>query len=205
LVDYHWGIKSKFKLEVGLKNNIDFNYPDIIWFPQGIYVINSFNTSHNTNSYSISINGKDKMCMLNGELGGSLTASIDFSKMEDTTVVKDEVTEIDLPIETIIREAVHTWGGEDYHNIVINDLKEQALELLSYNGEEPLYLFYSNARGVYINYTTNGAMKCYLEGKDTAIDVSKLEDYKGRYDPRVDVNMQGENIGTDIWFVKSDQ
>ena len=34
--DFYWGVKSKFKLEIGLKNNIDTErYPDIIWFPQG--------------------------------------------------------------------------------------------------------------------------------------------------------------------------
>jgi hypothetical protein len=29
---FHWTFKSKFKLEVGVKNNIDKSYPDIIWF-----------------------------------------------------------------------------------------------------------------------------------------------------------------------------
>jgi hypothetical protein len=30
--DFYWGLKNKFKLEIGLKNNIDSRYPDIIWF-----------------------------------------------------------------------------------------------------------------------------------------------------------------------------
>jgi hypothetical protein len=30
--EFYWGLKSKFKLEVGLKNEINFTYPDIIWF-----------------------------------------------------------------------------------------------------------------------------------------------------------------------------
>jgi hypothetical protein len=30
--DFYWGVKNKFKLELGLKNNIDIFYPDIIWF-----------------------------------------------------------------------------------------------------------------------------------------------------------------------------
>ena len=35
--DYYWGIKTKFKLEIGLKNKLSGNYsskkyPDIIWF-----------------------------------------------------------------------------------------------------------------------------------------------------------------------------
>lgn len=80
--DFYWGIKSKFKLEIGLKNQINDIYDDIIWFPQGTYLITTFNTSQTTNNYNISISGKDKMCLLNGDLGGSLPASIDFGVEE---------------------------------------------------------------------------------------------------------------------------
>jgi hypothetical protein len=30
--DYVWGMNTKFKLEIGLKNTINKMYPDIIWF-----------------------------------------------------------------------------------------------------------------------------------------------------------------------------
>jgi hypothetical protein len=30
--DYYWGLKNKFKLEIGIKNMINSNYPNIIWF-----------------------------------------------------------------------------------------------------------------------------------------------------------------------------
>jgi hypothetical protein len=30
--DYYWGLNTKFKLEVGVKNAVDENYPEIIWF-----------------------------------------------------------------------------------------------------------------------------------------------------------------------------
>jgi hypothetical protein len=53
--DYYWGLNTKFKLEVGVENTIDASYPRIIWFPQGIYLITSFNTSRSTNNFSISI------------------------------------------------------------------------------------------------------------------------------------------------------
>jgi hypothetical protein len=29
---YYWGLKNKFTLEIGLKNNINPIYPSIIWF-----------------------------------------------------------------------------------------------------------------------------------------------------------------------------
>lgn len=85
LHSFYWGIKTKFSLEIGIQNEIDPSYEKIIWFPQGIYVINTFNTTKNTNSYNISISGKDKMCLLNGELGGNLPASIDFAKKDMVT------------------------------------------------------------------------------------------------------------------------
>ena len=47
--------KNKFKLEIGLKNDIDSKYPDIIWFKQGIYLISSFSKSLTTNNLQISI------------------------------------------------------------------------------------------------------------------------------------------------------
>jgi hypothetical protein len=76
--DYYWGINTKFKLEIGVKNYIDSSYPDIIWFNQGLYLITSFNTSRSTNNFTISLQGKDKMCLLNGDVGGSLESSVDF-------------------------------------------------------------------------------------------------------------------------------
>ena len=72
--DYYWGVNSKFSLSIGLENNINPRYPKIIWFPQGIYLFTSFNTSQSLNNFTISLQGKDKMALLNGEIGGSLTA-----------------------------------------------------------------------------------------------------------------------------------
>jgi hypothetical protein len=69
--EFYWGIKNKFKLEIGLKNNINLNYPEIIWFKQGIFVITEFNTSLSTNKWDIKIQGRDKMCLLNGDVSGN--------------------------------------------------------------------------------------------------------------------------------------
>jgi hypothetical protein len=60
---------------IGVENLIDTDtYPEIIWFPFGWYLIASFSYSVNPTSYTINISGKDKMCMLNGELGGLFTS-----------------------------------------------------------------------------------------------------------------------------------
>ena len=37
-----WALKTKFTVLLGLKNFVDNTRPDIIWFPQGIFIINTF-------------------------------------------------------------------------------------------------------------------------------------------------------------------
>lgn len=143
--DFYWGLTTKFKLYVGLKNDINSIYPDIIWFPLGVYVISSFNTSQNTNSYTVSIQGKDKMCLLNGTLGGtvmSLTADFGTETIEDES---GESYKEDLPIKNIIREVVHEYAREPYHNIIINDLDTYGLELMEYRGSSPMYILINQA------------------------------------------------------------
>jgi hypothetical protein len=70
-------VDKKVKVEVGLKNPFD-EYDDIIWFPQGIYILTSANVSRSTSGWTISISGKDKMCLLDGTAGGTLPASTTF-------------------------------------------------------------------------------------------------------------------------------
>ncbi len=137
--DYYWGLNTKFKLEIGVENLVDPIMPDIIWFNQGIYLITGFNTSRSTNNFTVSINGKDKMCLLNGEVSGSLESSVDFGTIEEESA--DGVWTIrKIPIPEIIRNAVHTYAGEPYWNIIINDLDTYALELLEYRYDTPMYL-----------------------------------------------------------------
>lgn len=239
--EFYWGLSNKFRLLIGLKNLVNPNYPNIIWFKLGTYVITSFNTSLSTNNYTINISGKDKMCLLNGDMGGALPASVDFGCIESYDTIYSEVIFNDpkaqytankyyyyshkdengkdvyilsqeeynsrityyfkelmssiekLPIKTIIRESVHTYAGEPYHNIVINDLEESALELIEYRGddEHPLYLIKnaggSSGNGLFnvpeddINVVPNGNLKikrAIKNGEDYIIEdkIITLED-----------------------------
>ena len=162
--DYYWGLNTKFKLEIGLENSIAFDMPDIIWFNQGIYLITDFSTSHSVNSFSISISGKDKMCLLNGDIGGELAAETDFGKIEEEDA-NGNWTIYSITIPEIIRNAVHTFAGEPYHNIIINDLDVAALELLEYRYDMPMY-FYREANqdylGKYENATMDGEKECWV-------------------------------------------
>jgi hypothetical protein len=58
------------------------------------------------NNYTITVNGKDKMCLLNGDLGGSLTSSVDFGVEEYYDKAADEVTYNKILLKDIIRNVV---------------------------------------------------------------------------------------------------
>ncbi len=165
--DYYWGLNTKFKLEVGLKNNINSIYPDIIWFNQGLFLITTFNTSRTVNNFTIQISGKDKMALLNGEIGGSVEGKTDFGTIQEETI--DGIWEIrKIPIYEIIRNAVHIYAKEPYHNIIINDLDVQGLELLEYRQDQPLYVYREINSNIYHNATLDGEKMCnvYLPDSD---------------------------------------
>ena len=162
--NYVWGMNTKFKLEIGLENRIDNRYPSIIWFKQGIYLISSFNTSRSTNNFTITIQGKDKMCQLNGEVGGSLGASIDFGTIEEVAKNGD-IKIIKLPIPEIIRNIVHQYAGEPIHNIIIKDIDAYGLELLEYRYEQPMYLYRKINSNYFENITLNGKTPCSVANK----------------------------------------
>jgi hypothetical protein len=48
--------------------------------------------------YQIQITGKDKMCMLDGTVGGALFATHDFGKIEVISADKSITIEEDVPI-----------------------------------------------------------------------------------------------------------
>ena len=153
ITDYYWTFKTKFKLYTGLKNIINPKYPDIIWFLQGTFLITSFNKSKSTNNYTISINGKDKMSLLSGSLGGVVTASsVDFGSIDIYDKNTDITTNKKLKLKDIIREAVHEYAREPYHNIIINDLDFDANELLEYRGTKPLYFYIDTKSNEFVNF-----------------------------------------------------
>lgn len=161
ITDKYWAYNHKFKLQIGLKNTIDRTQSDIIWFDQGIYIISNFSISESTSSLTISIQGKDKMCRLDGTISGSLPAQHDFGK-EEVENADGSISFNLLPLYTIIREAVHEYAQEPMRNIIINDLDDYGYELMEYRGEKPMYLFIKPGDGDYpdvLNITLNGDTK----------------------------------------------
>ena len=155
--NYYWGLNTKFRLSIGIE---DLNNKDIIWFEQGLYIITSLNISQSINSYTINLSGKDKMCLLNGEVSGSLNSSVDFGQIDEQIGMDNNGNPIfktvKYPIKDIIREAVHQYGGEPFHNIIINDLEEMGLELQEYRYDIPMYIWRLINNSTYSNGTLNG-------------------------------------------------
>ncbi len=162
LGNFHWGFKTKIKLEIGLTNNIDSRYPDICWFKQGLFVITSISISSSTNSYTISINGKDKMCLINGEIGGKLPYSIDWGIEDYYDNEAKMLYHNKRPIKTIIYDAIENYGNELSQNILINDIEDYGYEMIDYKGDTTMYLFYHVSQNIYDNITLNGDTQCYI-------------------------------------------
>ena len=139
------GLERKFILEIGLKNKVDDKYPDIIWFKQGVFITTGCNTARQTSNYQISLSGKDKMCLLNGDVGGTMPYSIDFATLEEISPDGTTITYTKVKIKDIIRNAVEEFGNEFPYNIQINDIEESGLDLISYQGDVPVYAFRNHA------------------------------------------------------------
>ena len=166
ITDVYWAFKNKFTVELGLQNQINDDYPDIIWFKQGVFVINSFSKSRSTNSLNISISGQDKMCLLNGTLGGSLPHETDFGVIE-TEDENGNVLIEKLTIYNIIKNAILMYGHERPDNIIINDLDDVGYELLEYRGDTPMYLFFNNE-------VTNKVQNICFETNSLVKDIDKF-------------------------------
>ena len=144
-----WSFGTKFRLEIGLLNNINASYPSVIWFKQGIYVLTSFNANLGINKYQISISGKDKMCLLNGDIAGQFESAVELAFLEE---VKDNITKkTPILIKDIVKNLVHFYGKESRQNIYIYDLDISAIELLEYRYNIPLYLYRKAESNLYDN------------------------------------------------------
>jgi sugar lactone lactonase YvrE len=120
------GISRKISIYVGLKNKTQYaRNPNlvsnalahlsepIIYFNLGVFIPSSVDLSHSIDNSSISISAQDKMCLLNGDIGGELGYDIDFVN----SITNENTAYID-----IIKDTVSFFGGIDETKIVVADL-----------------------------------------------------------------------------------
>lgn len=156
-IDQDLSINRKVRLEIGFRNTVPTYmydtrdektnevthhyvnykelYGDIVWFPLGIFVIFDPSISHQVQQgVTISISLKDKMCLLNGDAGGVIPASVTFSEKEDSN------GDIQKPlISQIIFQLVNHFGVEDAAKIVIEDIDDKIKQVMKYTGSNPIY------------------------------------------------------------------
>ena len=134
-------LNKKVKLEIGYKNTTSYytQYP-IIWLPLGTYVCFNPSFSHNSNGITLSLSLKDKMCLLNGDCGGTIAASTTFSEYE--TMTEDGEVIISKPtIYQIIQELVNHFGGEALNKIIIKDIDTKIKQVMKWTGSNALYQY----------------------------------------------------------------
>lgn len=149
-------INKKIYLELGLSNNLTHlgyysDYP-VIWFPFGVFIIQSCSFSHDMTGITANLSLGDKMCLLNGDAGGVLPASINFESIDTLGPDGDLHTEWQR-INSIIPEMLNHFGKEDLNKIIVNDIPNQIKEVLKWRGSSPLYLWMSKSDPYNVFYT----------------------------------------------------
>lgn len=171
-------INKKVKVAIGLKNPFSGyieEYGEIVWFPQGVFVLSSANSSRSTSGWSLSITAKDKMSLLDGSAGGTFPAPTVLS--DKYIYLADGSVKIEYPVlRQIIYEAVNHYGNEDPSNIFINDLDDTIKMLVKYDGFQPIYYIQrDNKNGIYtFNKPSSGKYKTIQTGEDVGY---KLTDF----------------------------
>lgn len=134
-------INKKIFIQIGFKHNKKSNkYTnyDIIYFPMGVFVISSLSISHSINSFTISLQAQDKMCLLNGQCGGTFPASVVLDNY-DTVDQNGQIINSRPSIYQIIRQMVNHFGQEDLSRIIISDLDTRVKQVMQWTGDTPLY------------------------------------------------------------------
>ena len=152
-------MNKKIRLEIGFLNKTyKYKEHDIFWFPLGVYVIINSSLSNGTGGTTISLQLKDKMCLLNGECGGTLPASVTFHEYE-TIDENGQYIIVRPTIYQIIQEVVNHFGGEQLGKIIISDIDTRVKHVMKWVGSSPLYIKEEYSDGItQFTPTTNASI-----------------------------------------------
>lgn len=188
----YWGLNASVKVEVGIERKFDYSindptisykdYPEVIWFPQGVYIITEFKTNAQVNNYTITLTGKDKMCLLNGDIGGVFNAETDIGteNIWDDNVgryVKEKRS-----LSYVIREMIHHYAKENFGNIIIK--LNPGYDILSNRTGVTIFIVEDNDLQLKAIRTTadSGPSGFYWAGSMDPIDFSNMRsDFIYRY------------------------
>ena len=202
-VDHLFAINKKCTIQLGIKNKVNdyiftseengkitrtvINYKqmygDIIWFPLGLYVMFNPSIAHGMDGVTISMQLKDKMCLLNGDLGGQIHSAVDFTS-QDQEVDADSLSIEQNPtlIYNIIKQLVNHWGNEILSKIIIADVPLWAKKAVRVNGTTIYYIQDQN----------NDNLKLYLNKEERDGEYNK---YTDKINVKAESYQDGEDIG----------
>jgi len=125
-----------------------------LWFPLGVYVIISPSITHDASNITIGLSLEDKMALLNGDVGGVISASTTLDEYE--TIDNNGVIYLTRPtIYQIIQELVNHFGGEQLSKIIISDLDPYVKQVMKWTANSPLYVVKAKENAEDVVYTTS--------------------------------------------------
>ena len=141
-------LNKKIKIEIGIDLDIlpfdelqEYQIYDRIWFPLGIFVIKNPSLNRSVSGVTLSLTISDKMCLLNGEMGGNFPASVVFS--ETDAVAADGTYTKEYPlVKDIIKTIITQYGGVTKYNI--SDIEDTMFKTIKWAGNTDLYKYVSN-------------------------------------------------------------
>lgn len=161
-VDHLFSVNKKCKLQLGIRNTvpnyvfstldsngnqvtstIDYrsSYGDIVWFPLGIFVMFNPSIAHGLDGVTISMQLKDKMCLLNGDIGGQIHSSVEFNYKDEAVDINAlSIHKEEVLIYDIIKQLVNHWGNEQLSKIIISEVPLQIKAVCQWQGDATLYL-----------------------------------------------------------------
>lgn len=179
-------IKKKIKIEIFFDNTLKKDFPtyadnDYIFFPQGIFIVTGVDFRYSPESCQVDMSFSDKMCLLDGTVGGVFTVDTILNEREDIKPVTKEdgskefqriVEPIVIP--DIIRELVNHIGGEQLGNIII-DMPSVATMIAKALPKEE----YSTYEGCYVELPLKSDSKNIVKiGKPPIVDEGKYRFFK---------------------------
>ena len=188
-IDNLFSLNKKCKLELGILNtvpnyvyqiqdnqaqnnfisiNYKQEYGQIVWFPLGLYIMFNPSISHSTTGVTISLQLKDKMCLLNGDVAGQIHSSVDFSVKDQ---IYDPITGESIDTQfvlmyDIILQLVNHWGNEALSKIIISQVPLQIKNVVKWSPTEDS-----------VNYNKNIFLVKTKEDFQLTVDQPSASDY----------------------------
>lgn len=141
-------LNKKIKIEIGI--DLDdlpsgklskYQIYDCIWFPLGIFIVKNPSLNRSVSGVTLSLTLSDKMCLLNGEMGGNLPAATVFSEADVLDTDGNYVKEYFL-IKDIIRTLIEQYGG--IKKYTISDVDDTTFKVMKWGGNNTLYKYKFN-------------------------------------------------------------